>query len=108
MDNSLRMDAPSLERDARVFASWSGELDAIRAALPAELTVSDFSDLPGARAVRSSFSDLLSTLESYITQGSREFASVARSLSETARDYASTEESAEQEIRRLAREVNDL
>ena len=108
MDKGLRVDAGALGRDGRVFADWSGELDAIRAALPGDLTVADFSDLPGAGGIRASYHELLSNLEAYLSEGSREFGSVTRNLLETARDYLATEEGAEAEFERLAREVNDL
>jgi len=108
MDKGLRVDAGALGRDGRVFADWSGELDAMRAALPADLTVADFSDVPGASGLRDGFHDLIANLDAYIAQGSREFGSVARNLLETARDYIATEEGAEAEFERLAREVNDL
>jgi len=108
MDKGLRVDPGALGRDGRVFADWSGELDAIRAAIPADLSVADFSDLPGASGLRDGFQDLLSNLESYVAAGSREFGGVARNLLETARDYLATEEGAEAEFQRLSREVNDL
>ena len=108
MDNGIRVDAAALERDGRVFADWSSELDAIRAALPGDLTAAVFSDLPGARGVRAGYHDLISTLEAYLGAGAREFAEVQRNLLETARDFLATEEGAEADFTRLAREVNDL
>ncbi len=108
MTDGYFFDPAALEGDALIFDGWSTRLDAMEAAIPVDLAPTDFSFIPGAQDVYSSYQKAAGILQAYIRAGSNEMDGFARTLLETVRIYMEAEEFSAADIARVNEEMDEL
>ena len=95
MDDFLVKPA-KLKEDGKVWLQWSEQVTDVANAVPTigpEMTMLDFSMLPGAQGVRQAYATVSETFTTGLNEGAEQFRGVSEKLDKVAEIYEDVEQS---------------
>jgi len=102
------IDAAALEADAATFGRWGGKLEAMRTAVPVDLSADQFSHIPQAQDLRAAYLGAAKALQEYIGQGVAVLDGFERTLLKTVVLYADAEKLSAADVARVQAELAAL